>query len=236
MLALYPAASPMFVKICGLRSAEHALAAAAAGADLIGLVFAPSRRQVSVEAASAIAAALRAGAYRPLIVGLFVNAPPAEVAAVARVVGLDLAQLSGDEPPEDADALPLPLIKALRMDGSAREAAWLLRAAKAHAQRGLAPKHAPSRLEALPRVTLLVDAHVPGAYGGTGVTADWARAAELARSVPLMLAGGLAPENVAAAIVAVRPMGVDVSSGVERDGVKDMAKIEAFLEAARAAH
>lgn len=229
----------MFVKICGLRSAEHALATAAAGADLIGLVFAPSRRQVRVEEACAIAAALRASAYRPLIVGLFVNAPPAEVAAVARAVGLDLAQLSGDELPEDADALPLPLIKALRLDGSAREAAWMLRAVKANTQRALAPQSASlasSLLDALPRVTLMVDAHVPGAYGGTGVVADWARAAELARSVPLLLAGGLAPENVAAAIAAVRPMGVDVSSGVERDGVKDMAKIEAFLGAARAAH
>ena len=86
-----------------------------------------------------------------------------------------------------------------------------------------------------PPLFLLADAHVPGAYGGTGVRADWGRAAELARRAPLLLAGGLTAENVAAAIAAVAPLGVDVSSGVERDGVKDTAKIEAFLEAAHAA-
>lgn len=206
----------MLVKICGLRTVEHALAARAAGADLVGLIFAPSRRRVTVEEGAAIAAALRAaGEATPRIVGLFVNEPPAEVVAVARAVGLDLAQLSGDEPPEDADALPLPLIKAVRLDGSVREAAWVGRAG--------------------PRLTLLVDAHVPGAYGGTGVTADWERAAELARRVPLLLAGGLSSDNVAAAIAAVRPAGVDVSSGVESAGVKDSARIAAFVAAARAA-
>lgn len=245
----------MIVKICGLRSAEHALAAAAAGTDLVGLVFAPSRRRVSVEEAIVIAAALRGCVHRPLIAGLFVNAPPTEVAAVARAVGLDLAQLSGDEPSDDADALSLPLIKALRMDGSAREAAWIERAVESTRRQGAKqtrsqadssylPKSAlslpvspPSSLPvSLPHLTLLIDAHVPGAYGGTGVTADWSRAATLARSLPLILAGGLTPENVGAAIAAVRPVGVDVSSGVERDGVKDTAKIEAFLGAARAAH
>lgn len=207
----------MLVKICGLRSVEHALAAAAAGADMVGLVFAPSRRRVSTEQGAAIAAALRGLAGpRPRVVGLFVNEPPAVVLATAAAVGLDAAQLSGDEPPEDADALDMPLIKAVRMDGSAREAAWVGRAGE-----GLA---------------LLVDAHVPGAYGGTGERADWGRAAELARRAPVLLAGGLTPENVAAAIAAVRPLGVDVSSGVETDGAKDSAKIGAFLEAARAAH
>jgi len=205
----------MLVKICGLRTVEHALAAASA--DMLGLVFAPSRRQVSVEQAATIAAALRARcAPAPRLVGLFVNASPASIITVASAVGLDLVQLSGDEPPEDANALPLPVIKAVRMDGSAREAAWIRRAASGE-------------------LTLLVDAHVPGAYGGTGVRADWQRAAELAATTPLILAGGLTPANVATAIAAVRPLGVDVSSGVETDGHKDPAKIEAFLEAARSA-
>ncbi|GAB4427707.1 MAG: phosphoribosylanthranilate isomerase [Chloroflexi bacterium OHK40] len=205
----------MLVKICGLRTVEHALAAASA--DMLGLVFAPSRRQVSVEQAATIAAALRArGAPAPRLVGLFVNASPASIITVASAVGLDLVQLSGDEPPEDADALSLPVIKAVRMDGSARETAWIRRAASGE-------------------LTLLVDAHVPGAYGGTGVRADWQRAAELAATTPLILAGGLTPANVATAISAVRPLGVDVSSGVETDGHKDPAKIEAFLEAARSA-
>jgi phosphoribosylanthranilate isomerase len=206
----------MLIKICGLRTVEHALAAARAGADMLGLVFAASRRRVSLAEAAAIAAAVRAlGPRRPLLVGLFVNEPPAAVAAVAAPVGLDLAQLSGDEPADDIGALPMPLIKAVRMDGSAREATWAARAGE--------------------RLTLLVDAHVPGAYGGTGVAADWGKAAALAARAPVILAGGLTPENVGAAIAAVRPRGVDVSSGVETDGTKDIAKIEAFVRAARAA-
>jgi phosphoribosylanthranilate isomerase len=206
----------MLVKICGLRSVEMALIAADAGADMIGLLFAPSRRRVSVEEGAAIAAAVRdLGATRPRLVGLFVNETPARVAAVAAAVGLDLAQLSGDEPPELADQLALPLIKSVRMDGSTHEAGWLQRAGAG--------------------CTLLVDAHLAGAYGGTGVVADWSRAAKLAARTPLILAGGLTPENVGAAIAAVRPLGVDVSSGIETDGAKDRHKIKAFLEAARAA-
>lgn len=209
----------MLVKICGLRTAEHALAAAAAGADMLGFVFAPSRRRVAPDEAAALAGAVRARyGSRPRLVGLFVNAEPAEVNAVAALVGLDLVQLSGDEPPTHAELIARPLIKALRMDGSEREAGWVRLAGARPGQ-----------------LTLLVDAHVPGSYGGTGVTADWARAAELAARAPVLLAGGLTPANVAAAIAAVAPLGVDVSSGVESDGVKDPLKIEAFIGAARAA-
>lgn len=212
----------MLVKICGLRTIEHALAATAAGAGLIGLVFAPSRRQISAEQGAAIVAAVRAmPAPRPQIVGLFVNADPTLISALAAQIGLDYAQLSGDEPVEHADMIQIPLIKAIRMDGSEREERWIARAASlAAGQR---------------TITLLVDAHVPGSYGGTGVVADWERAARLAARAPTMLAGGLTPANVAAAIAAVRPLGVDVSSGVERDGAKDPGLIEAFLGSVRAA-
>lgn len=233
----------MLVKICGLRTAEHALAATAAGADLLGLVFAPSRRQIAPEQAAAITAAVRAApGPPPLLVGLFVNAEPARVNAVAAQVGLDLVQLSGDEPVEHADLIAHPIMKAIRMDGSPTEAAWLSR----FDQR---PK---TRDEGRPRLAqpggsaqalvigpsslvFLVDAHVPGSYGGTGEVADWARAADLAARAPVMLAGGLTATNVAAAIARVRPLGVDVSSGVETAGVKDPLKIEAFIGAARAA-
>jgi len=221
----------VIVKICGLRRPEHASAAASAGADLLGLVFAPGKRRVSLAEGAAIAATLhqRPG-RRPLLVGLFVNEPPATVSAVARDLGLDLVQLSGNEPPADADAIPLPVLKAIRLDGSATEAAWMARAARTAAAPTL------TTLAADPtRVLLLVDAHVPGAYGGTGRTADWPRAAELAARLPLLLAGGLNPSNVARAISIVRPLGVDVSSGVETAGVKDVAKIEAFIAAARSA-
>lgn len=211
----------MLVKICGLRTAEHALAAAAAGADLLGFVFAPSRRQITPEHAATLATAVRAAqGPPPLLVGLFVNAEPTTVNAVAAQVGLDYVQLSGDEPVGHADQIELPIIKAIRMDGSASERAWVQRATA----------RAPGRA-----VILLVDAHVPGSYGGTGVVADWARVAELAALVPVLLAGGLTPANVAAAIARVGPYGVDVSSGVETGGVKDPLKIEAFIGAARAA-
>lgn len=215
----------MLIKICGIRTVQHALAAVAAGADLIGLVFAPSRRQVTLAEASAIARAIgRTPAPRPRLVGLFVNTAPASIRPIVAQVGLDLVQLSGDEPLTAADDLPLALIKAIRMDGSGPEAAWVERAAAS-----------PPAGQALGAVTLLVDAHVPGSFGGTGVIADWGRAAALSAQAPTLLAGGLTPANVAAAIAAVRPFGVDVSSGVETDGVKDPTKIRAFVGAARAA-
>lgn len=215
----------MIVKICGLRTVEHARIAAAAGADLIGLVFAPSRRQISPGEGAAIVEALhRHPGPRPLAVGLFVNATAAAINAVSAQVGLDLIQLSGDETLEDAAAIRLPVIKACRMDGSAHEGAWRAQAERVAADESL---HAGPRL--------MIDAHVPGAYGGTGIQADWAQAAAWAAYLPIILAGGLNSQNVAAAIAQVRPWGVDVSSGVERDGTKDPQQIEAFIAAARAA-
>jgi len=207
-----------FVKICGLRTIEHALAAADAGADMLGLVFAASRRQVSTEQATMIAEAVRATprARRVTIVGLFVNQAPERMLAIARWCGLDAIQLSGDEPSEVAGQLSgIALFKAIRLDGAPSETGWL------------AANPAPG-------VHLLVDAHVPGSYGGAGVLADWSRAAELAHRRSIVLAGGLTPENVDAAIRHVQPAGVDVSSGVETNDVKDAAKIRAFVAAARA--
>jgi phosphoribosylanthranilate isomerase len=211
----------MLIKICGLRSVEHALVAATAGASLLGLVFAPSPRQVSLEEARVIVAAVRTLPQpHPILVGLFVNTTPATVNAVAAQLGLDRIQLSGNEPASDTDLITLPIIKTVRMDGSPHEQAWLAR-----------PEVATGRL------LFLADAHVPGRYGGTGARADWGRAAELAMRVPLLLAGGLNAENVAAAIAEVRPLGVDVSSGVEHAaGQKDSARIEAFITAALAHH
>jgi phosphoribosylanthranilate isomerase len=205
------------VKICGLRTIEQALTAAEAGADMLGLNFAQSRRQISPEQATGIAAAVRAAPHdrRPIVVGLFVNETPERMLAIAIQCGLDVIQLSGDEASAVAEELPgYQLLKAIRLDGRPSEASWL---AAAHT----------------PAVHLLLDAHIPGSYGGTGVLADWGHAAELARQRPIMLAGGLTPENVGAAIQQVRPWGVDVSSGVETDGVKDSAKIRAFVAAAR---
>ncbi|HEU5012621.1 MAG TPA: phosphoribosylanthranilate isomerase [Roseiflexaceae bacterium] len=205
------------VKICGLRTVEHALAAAGAGAAILGFMFAPSRRQLTPECAAAIIREVRAAQHMQAIqcVGLFVNEQPARMLSIVEQCGLDAVQLSGDEPISILAALPhdLPILKAVRLQGAPEEQDWLE--------------------SDYPHVRLLVDAHVPGSYGGTGTVADWDRAAALARQRPLMLAGGLTPENVAAAIRQVRPWAVDVSSGVETDGIKDCTKISAFIAAAR---
>jgi phosphoribosylanthranilate isomerase len=205
------------VKICGLRTVEHALVALEAGANLLGFIFVPARRQVSPAEVAAIGAAVRAasGGDRVSLVGVFANETPARMAAIAAQCGLDALQLSGDEDPRVIGALPpgRAIIKAIRLTGSDAEQRWL----DAEGAR------------------LLVDAHVPGTYGGAGVVADWGRAAELARSRSIVLAGGLTSDNVGAAIDQVRPWGVDVSSGVEIEGIKDSARIRAFVAAVRAA-
>jgi phosphoribosylanthranilate isomerase len=210
-----------FVKICGLRTVEHALVAVEAGADLLGFILAPSRRQIDPEDVAAIGAAVRAAAQdrsRPVqLVGVFVNETPARMLEIADQCRLDILQLSGDEHSTLPEDLPdRALIKAVRQNQT-KELLWT--------------HHQPS-----PRVRLLVDAHVPGSYGGAGVLADWDYAAHLARQAgrEILLAGGLTPDNVGAAIRRVRPWGVDVSSGVETDGVKDSVKIRAFVAAARA--
>ncbi len=205
------------VKICGVRTPEAALVAAEAGADFIGLIFAPSRRQVTAERALAIVRALRSHnqGTHVAVVGVFVNEQAAKIAALANAIGLDWVQLNGEERPAIVDALPVPVLKAVRFDGGTNETAWLTQATTCD----LPP--------------LVVDAHVDGAWGGAGVSADWQRAAALAESRPILLAGGLSPENVRAAIQTVQPWGVDVSSGVESAGVQDHAKIRAFIRAAK---
>ena len=205
----------VIIKICGLRTIEHCDCAIAAGADMIGFVFAPSRRQIAPAQAAALITSLRAThAQLPLLVGLFVNEQPARMAAIVEQCALDAIQLSGDEPVEIVAALPeLPILKAVRLAGDQREQAWLDTTA-AH-------------------VTLLVETHQPGSYGGTGMVGDWGKAALLARERPIMLAGGLRPDNVAEAIRHVRPWAVDVSSGIELDGQKDCGMIARFIAAVR---
>lgn len=221
----------ILVKICGISDPAHALVAAEAGADLIGLVFyPPSHRFVSVERASEIVRALRAAEHRTLAVGLFVNEDPARVNAVADEAGLDLIQVSGDEQPTELARLHRPLLRSVRL--GAGEGVVRVRERLTAATMMLQGREAGPLGQSL---TPLVDAHVPGQWGGTGTMADWDAAATLSRLWPLLLAGGLTPENVAAAIAAVQPLGVDVSSGVETNKVKDPAKIRAFVRAVRAA-
>lgn len=252
---------PPLCKVCGLRDAEAAAAAVEAGADFLGMIFAPSKRQVAEKDAIAIVDAARSRRPRPtgwqlpprqialtsdsaaggggdssadasrwlqtwhgllaraaatggpLTVGVFVDASVEEMNSVAERVGLDLIQLHGSEGWEVATQLCRPAVRVLHMDPgvSAAEASGQLRG-------GLA-------------VAALLDSK----GGGTGKTFDWAVGAEVQAVAPFVLAGGLTPDNVAAAARQVRPWCVDVSSGVETDGAKDAAKIGAFVRNAKAA-
>jgi len=199
------------IKICGIKTANDAIAAMEAGADLIGFNFYPkSPRFIEVGMCRNIMSVMRTYGRVPCV-GVFVNASIGEIHATMETLGLSLAQLHGDETPEIMNALHDKAFKAFRgipeqVDGFARQTA----------------------------PALLVDASVNGAYGGTGVKADWNRAAELAKKYPLVLAGGLTPENVAEAVRQVKPWGVDVASGVESaPGKKDPNRMKAFVKAVR---
>jgi len=200
-------------KICGITRIEDALAAAEAGADAIGFVFyAKSPRAVDVRQARAIIAELP-----PFVttVGLFVNASRCELNEILEVVPLDLLQFHGDETPQDCEGYHRPWIKALRVRlGDDLEAACQLYAGA----RGI-----------------LLDTYVAGVPGGTGEAFDWSLVpAHLSK--PIILAGGLSADNVGQAIAQVRPYAVDVSGGVEQaKGIKDAAKIEAFMQAVKQA-
>ncbi len=194
------------VKICGITRAEDAQLAAALGAWAVGFVFWPdSPRAIDIDTARTIARDLP-----PLVasVGVFVNEAPGVVNEVARVVGLSAVQLHGDETPDVLTDLEPRVIKAVTVDDEEAAARW------------------PGR------VTLLVDAHDPERRGGTGRTVDWTRAARIARARPIVLAGGLRPENIEEALRVVAPAAIDVSSGVESaPGIKDASRLRALFEA-----
>ncbi len=221
------------VKICGVRRLVDARAAGAAGADIIGFTFWPgTKRYIAPEEAAGVIAAFRAeDEPHPLVSGLFVNADPATITATVALCGLDLVQLSGDETATDVARLGVPLMMAVRaLPGEDVDALRERIHVFHHAARLLPP--GPFGQPLMP----LLDAHVPGQYGGTGQTGDWALAAALAVEERIMLAGGLTPENVTDAVCAVQPWGVDVASGVEiaaSPGIKDAARMAAFIRAAR---
>ena len=211
------------VKICGLKHPGHALAAAEAGADFIGLVFADSPRRASMDQARAVIAAVRALGGPLQVVGLFVNAPAGDVNDTAATLGLDMVQLSGDEPVEYIDEMERPVIKVVHVSGELES-----RVAVASVSRSLTELR-------MSRALPMLDAKVEGKFGGTGEAVDVAVARNLSPSHDFLLAGGLRPETVAATVREARPWGVDVSSGVETDGEKDEAKIRAFIRAVREA-
>ena len=209
-MALKALAMMTRVKICGLRRIEDAMLAVELGADALGFVFWPSSpRFLEPEAARAVVAALP-----PFVttVGVFVDQPETYVSEVARALNLGAVQLHGDELPSSYGRVSGRVIKAVAVrDGQDCLAA----------------------VAAIPEAaTVLLDAHDPIKRGGTGRTIDWTQAASAARLRPIILSGGLNAGNVGAAVEAVRPYAVDVSSGVESSpGVKDPEKLRALFAA-----
>jgi phosphoribosylanthranilate isomerase len=210
------------IKICGIKDKTHALAAADAGADFIGLVFAPSQRRVTPDRAREIANAVKKRRNTTKVVGIFVNAPSSKVNELAHFCALDWVQLSGDESWEYCGEVVVPVIKAMRIDRQSPDELY-------------AELSAGSTLLAKQGFIGLLDSQVEGKYGGTGKSFDWNLAREVATRFPVIIAGGLDPENVAKLIKKVAPWGVDVSSGVETRGAKDTSKIKTFIEAVRKA-
>jgi len=214
------------IKICGVTTVDDARMIAAAGADAVGFNFYPgSRRHVTIEQAREMAAASQSDLIR---VGVFVNSSAADIRAVVEAVGLDAIQLHGDEPPEFllelARELSVPVIRAFRLgpEGTSPIGSYLQCCAQLSCRLRM----------------ILVDGYRPGSYGGTGTTFDWKLIEDFSREgiTPLILAGGLTPENVAEAIATTRPAAVDVAGGVESSpGRKDPRLVHAFVEAARRA-
>lgn len=200
------------VKICGIKTLPNALAAIEAGADYLGFNFYPkSVRFIEKSACAEITSVLKQEHPQIKLVGVFVNSPVGDIKDILQTCHLDLAQLHGDETPEIFAQLAPHAFRAFR---------------------GIPESNAGYERDEAP--FMLIDAAVKGVYGGSGVTADWAAAAELAKKYPLLLAGGLTPENVADAARQVRPWGVDVASGVESaPGEKDAEKMSAFVKAVR---
>ena len=199
------------IKICGITNARDAALAVAAGADAVGVIFAPSPRQVTVEEAVAALAQVAPPVAR---IGVFVDPTPEEVAAAVAECGLTAVQLSGHETPSLCDAVAVPVLKAIHigMDFDSE---------------GLEPYRGHA-------AALLLDTLVPGKMGGTSQAFDWHSLGVLPGWAPSFVAGGLHPDNVAACVDALHPYAVDVSSGVEASpGVKDADKIDAFCAAVR---
>ena len=206
------------VKICGIKEPSQAAAAAGAGADYIGIVMAPSKRQVDIEQAKAIVAAVKGS--RTLSVGVFVNMPSAEINRIAKYCNFDRIQLSGDESWEYVRELHRPAIKAVKVS-------------KEHTGDRLLNELSGGYKKADYYFLPLLDCAVNGSYGGSGKAFDWSIAKVAAGKYRFVLAGGLTPENVGEAIASARPWGVDVSSGVETNGSKDIEKIKRFISTVR---
>ena len=210
----------MKIKICGLTNLEDALVAVELGADLLGFNFYPgSPRYIEPSHCAQITEALNEQRIATVLVGVFVNETAEAIDRVLRECGLQLAQMHGDESPETLEALDGRAFKAIRPQSAGE--------AETAAQRFAHLGHSGGP-------ALLVDAYREGQYGGTGSVANWTIAKRLAAQVPILLAGGLTPDNVRSAVEEVQPWGTDVASGVEsRPGRKDHKRLKAYVQAIR---
>jgi phosphoribosylanthranilate isomerase len=211
------------IKICGLSEIQHVLAAAEAGADFIGLVFAPSRRQVSTKKALQLVEAVCNLKPRPAVVGVFVNSAADEVNRIADYCHLDRVQLSGDEDWDYCQKIERPIIKTVHISNTQTAEQIVSEIATGY------------QLLPLQDCVCLLDSKVGDTYGGTGRAFNWQLAGKVSAKFPVLIAGGLTPNNVGQLVKETQPWGVDVSSGVETNGQKDTVKIKAFIQVARAA-
>ncbi len=221
-----------FVKVCSVREVEHAVWAREAGADEIGMIFADAPRRIDLKVARAVRRELgprveiaesttetvereRRAAGQPLLVGVFAGQSVDEIERVLDQVDLDLVQLSGSEHPALARRIRRAVVRVV------------------HVADGMNAGSVLREIDRAPNTIAMLDA-MSKQGGGMGQRIDWSIAAEVALSRPLVLAGGLNPDNVAEAVRAVQPWAVDASSGLETDGSKDQEKIRAFIAAAKA--
>ncbi|SCZ76567.1 phosphoribosylanthranilate isomerase [Acidaminobacter hydrogenoformans] len=223
----------MKIKFCGLRRPEDIEYANQTRPDYVGFVFAKSKRQVSPELAGQLAAGLAAGIKK---VGVFVNAPLEEILEAVRQAGLDVVQLHGDEGPEE--------IRAVReaLEAGGLEAGTIGKKPEVWKAVRTTDPLVLLAADGLEVDLLLLDAFTPGMAGGTGVVADWdmIRSVKAQLTKPFFLAGGLNAGNIEEAVRAVEPFGIDLSSGIETEGFKDLGKMEDIValmaDLARAAH
>lgn len=200
------------IKFCGCASVDDVELSARLGASAFGMIFAPSPRRIAQAQMRAIAASRPPGIVP---VGVFVNPQKAEIDAVRELFPDLVVQLSGEEPPEFAQAIGGDVIKAVHVEPDASDA------------------ELSARCNRYPSALVMFDTKIAGRFGGTGLRFEWSKIAQIARVRPVVVAGGLNPENVGECVREVRPAWVDVRSGIESDGRKDEEKMRRFVAAVR---
>ncbi len=211
----------VIIKVCGLQEEEHMIAAAAAGVDYVGLVFARSRRQVTPVQATRLVRSLEGTRGRPLVVGVFVNESSHTVNSLVEQCGLDMVQLSGGENAEFCATVATPIIRSIPV---------YKRTTGYEVMRKVNDIRS---FDSVKEVFFLLDTGTATGHGGSGRSFDWRVAEYVSRYTPALVGGGLNSANVGQLVRTVRPLGVDVSSGVELDGRKNATLIHAFVHAVR---